>query len=254
MLKDLFEAIGKMAVRAHEAKVIVLPGAERDAFVQLPSGELHPVELPPPLTQAEVYDVASIKEAIEAFVEDTEHAVLWYDSSRITLQFDRVDCREYVRFPLEYTQQFRTLMKLPRSFDQRTLLYFLKVELAGLVDPATIAIFRTLDFTRAEEQKGKLSHQDESLGRSVQAGVRATSDIPEFLTLSVPIFAHPDFPFSIPVRISVDVNIAANQIQLTALPDTLSNAMDQALDLVGKVLTDECEVSHVLRGEPSMIK
>jgi hypothetical protein len=236
MLKEFVEAISGLAVKSIEPKVFRNAFDPRKAYVAH-AGTLKETIVPAPLLEGNVETFQSLFEAVETF--GGAAASVWHNSDRIVAMFDNADRLEVVGMQLRYSDQFEAIRKLPKTFDQRALVLFLKRNLAGAVDDTLISIFRQIDFTKREEGGTKLNHGDESLGRGVHAAVTGRSEIPEFITATVLVYSNPDVLFRATIRLSVDIDVQRCVIDLTPLPDEIENAVVAAQNEIGERLRSE---------------
>lgn len=252
MLKEFVQAIGNLAVSAGEPKTIADPADPRKAYVTH-NGQLREFAVPPPLLTAPVETVASLVEAIETFGGSSTS--IWHDRSQIIALLDNTDRLEWVKLRLQQSQQFKALSALPKSFDQRGLVLFLKRVLTGSIDDGLLPIFRQLDFSKREEATGTVKHGDESLGRSIHAKVIGQNDIPEFMAASIRVYANPEMRFTATVRLSVDVDVQRGMIDLTPLPDELENAILSTQECIAALLSELApETATVFYGAPRFAK
>lgn len=223
MLKEFVHAISGLAVQASEPKLLRDPADPRKAYV-VHNGELKETSVQPPLLASVVETTEDLMSAIGIFGSDTA-ASIWHDRTHIVALLDNADRLEMVRLPLSYSQQFKAIQALPKAFEQRALVLFLKRTMAGAIDDGLIAIFRQLDFSQREDRGGTVKHGDESLGRAVHAAVANATAIPEFMTVTLMVYSNPDLKYPVTIRLSVDVDVQRCSIELTPLPDEVENAI-----------------------------
>lgn len=248
MLKEFVEAIAKLAIDAGEPKIIHDQADPRVAYLAH-AGAYTPITVQPPLLAAPVDTIDSLAEALATFGGSSTS--IWHDRHQIVALLDNSDRRERVRLPLHQSQQFKALAALPKTFDQRGLVLFLKRVLAGAIDEGLLAIFRQIDFTKREEGAGTVKHGDESLGRSVHAVVRGCGEIPEFITVTTHVYANQDLRYAVTVRLSVDIDVTRGAIELTPLPDELENAILASQERIAQALAEVApETATVFYGTP----
>lgn len=249
MLKEFVDAIASLAVSAEQMQVLRDPYDPRKAYVRH-GDELREIVVPPPLLGAEVETLDGLFDAIRAFGAE-DNASIWHDQAGIVALLNNDDRLETVTLRLRYTEQFFALRQLPKVFDQRSLILFLKRDLGGAIDDGLLAVFRQLDFTKREEAGGAVKHGDESLGRSVHAAVTGRADIPEFINVSVPVLMNRDLVQSAGIRLSVDIDVQRCLIQLSPMPDEIERALLMTQDHIHRVLCErgDCEF-HVFAGTP----
>jgi hypothetical protein len=249
MLKEFVQAIGEMAVKAKQPELIADPFNPRKAYL-VHEGTFVEKNVASPLLNSRVDTLDSLVSAIESFGDESS---AWCNRERIEVVLDDVDRLERLHYPLHPSDQMKAVCKLPRQFDQRSLVLFLKRDLCGTIDPVVIAPFRQLDFSKRESAGGTVKHGDESLGRSIQAAVAQATEIPEFLTLSVRVYSNPDIVCRANIILSVDIDVQRGMIGLTPLPDEITNAFLSAEEFVADTLSEKVGDSLVFRGTPTMI-
>lgn len=222
MLKEFVEAISGLAVHAAEAQILRNPFDPRKAFL-LHHGAVNEMQVAPPLWNAFAETFADLFTVIEEFGSDNPS--IWHDEDGVVALLNNSDRLERVQLKLQKSDQFRALNSvLPKAFDQRGLILFLKRNLAGAVDDTVITAFRKLDFSKREEGSSVIRHGEESLGRGIHGKVTGESEIPEFLTVTVSVYTNPDAYFPVNIRLSVDIDVQRSMIELSVLPDELTRA------------------------------
>jgi hypothetical protein len=253
MLKAFVDAIAGLAVSSSEPKIIRDAGDPRKLFLSH-NGTLTEVDVTPPLHASTVNTFEALSAAVERFGEDKQ-ASIWHDRAQVIALLDDDDRRETVRLALIMSDQFKSLQKLPGVFDQRSLVLFLKRNLAGAVDVGLIAIFRQIDFSKREEGGATVKHGDESLGRSIHAAIANAADIPEYLSVRVPVYSNPGLvQFLVTIKLSVDIDVQRGTFELTPLPDELENAVRYTQEQLGELLRSGApENATVFSGTPRFV-
>lgn len=249
MLKEFVEAIGGLAIRSVEPKLLKDAVDPRTAYL-VANGVCTPTPVQPPLLKAPVETFESLFDAIKTF--GGEAASVWHDRHCVVAMFDNADRLEGARLALRMSDQFKALTSLPKAFDQRSLILFLKRNLAGAVDDTLISIFRKLDFQKREEGGATIKHAEESLGRGIHAAVTGAAEIPEFLTATVIVYSNPEIRFAVTVRLSVDIDVQRCVIELTPLPDEIERAILMTQEYIGSTLLEMApEHVAIFNGTPA---
>lgn len=235
MLKEFIESISRMATEAVEPKVIPIPGDVRSQIMRL--GETFTLAtVPPPLRKHEVHTLFDLVEAVKAYKGSV--ASVWHDHSGIVAILDDADRLDRVDMCLCESEQLATLRKLPRKFDQRGLITFLKRDLAGATSDAIIATFRGISFRRSDAGTGAVSHGGESLGRSVESAVEGTGEIPERLLVEVPIYANLGLRVRRQISLDLEVDSREATFTLAVLPDEIVTAIQKMQDQIKAMLCE----------------
>jgi hypothetical protein len=251
MLKEFVEAIGKLAVDARQPVMVGDRFDPRKAYL-IHAGKIEEKAVAPPLLNSRVDTLESLDAAVGKFAQGDASA--WCSRECVEVVLDSEDRLERIRLPLFLSDQMKAVLTLPRSFSQKDLVLFLKRNMAGAIDPAEIAPFRQLDFTKREAAGGVVKHGEESLGRSVQAAVAQASEIPEFLVVNVRVYANPDIVFRTNINLSVDIDLQRGVIDLTPLPDEIVYAFESAENHVFTAVSDQLDGDATMfRGTPTMV-
>jgi hypothetical protein len=159
-------------------------------------GEVY--DLPPPLYRREV---GSVDDVIACAKEAWEHwqeletpirngpPVIWVWPTGVVLLPDGKDSRETVHFSLTYSRAWGCLKEfalMPKLLEQKAFVRELVHTFE--CDPAIIAPWRKLDFNRSVLTQGEVAHGRDRLGREINAQASGIGDLPETITVDVPIF------------------------------------------------------------------
>ena len=199
-----------------------------------PDGPIVTFNVPPePRTHAvdDLETLAALATAadIDAVI-DGHGPALWFSPAGIILVFDREDRRETASMSLHFTEPFHTLQVLDAEGDpltQKGLIRLLRLRL-GVADPATLDRFRRLDWTATATTKAETRHQRESLGKEITAAVQGVEEIPDTLTVTVPVYDLPGLPCPHDVRLGLEVDANEQRFTLVPMPGQLSAAIADA--------------------------
>ena len=175
---------------------------------------------------------------------DGARVVAWYGLDAVTLVLDdeghRVDT---VKLTLSPSGPFAKLVEIAAvkaKFDQKAFARLLRIDFADCLDPVVLLNrVKRVQFDTVGTRTGVVTRQQESLGTSITSKVEAEGgDLPEVVTLAVPVWANPDLHDRYPCRCSVEVDPAEGTFRLLPLPDELDRVRQLALDDLGRRLTE----------------
>jgi hypothetical protein len=238
MLKEFIESISRLATEAVEPKTVAVPGDGRSQILRL-GDKIELASVAPPVRVHSVYTLEDLVNALDKYTGDTSS--IWHGHHEVTAVLDDEDRRDLVGMALQESEQLATLRKLPKTFDQRGLVTFLRRDMANAVSDSMVAIFRGISFRRADAGNGVVTQGGESLGRSVEAAVEGTGQIPEVLSFNVPIYTNVGLRRRYPIAVDVDVNPREATFTLTVLPDEISIAVQAMQDYIHTSLTQLVE-------------
>ena len=172
-------------------------------------------------------------ETLAALAEGCTDPALWFCRTQIVLHFDAADRRELAVMPLQFSEPFQDLRQLADrdTWTQKGLIRFLRLRL-GVDNPAMLDRFRRLDWTHTATTKAESRHQRESLGKEITAAVQGVEDIPDTLTVTVPVYDLPVLPCPQEVRLALEVDAGEQRFTLAAFPGQLAAAEAAAAEIV----------------------
>lgn len=223
-LKESIELIQQTAVQAAGPQRIFQSEDKRHA-TYLIDGKPQVFDLGVPPRSQEVTTLDDLIRFANDHPDDGISSV-WHNESAVTLLLDDDDRRERVVFPLvpsEEIQRLRSACLEPR-YTQRAFVDLLYRILR--IDDATVLPFRRLDFKVVSAAAGEVEHGKDRLGRSVASEVTGTSEIPEQLTVSVPLYESPGERDKYAIVCSIGLNAQASEIEFRPFPGELSRAYE----------------------------
>lgn len=263
MFKEALELIQGTAQRAAGAEILQIPGDGRSCYVRFGDEiKRFVVEAKP-----RGHLVDSLDDLIE-FVAwychrlEPSDCTVWHSRDGVTAVLDESDRRDHCTFPLEFSDEWKTVSDLGAWLDQRQFIRLLSVPLAGaLDDPGLISKFRQLDWSMQQEAKGVVQRGKESLGKSIAAQVTAAVDLPEEIDLYVPVYTNRGERDRHRVRCALDIDPHKQVLQLVPMPNELHTIVEEAQDSIRSRLVaaskrqtavgdDESPLFSVFSGKP----
>lgn len=220
---------------------------ERTAVYAMPDGSLLREDLDPPLRRYKLASFSDLCDMLAPASPTAERPMVFHDVGRIVVLLDRDDRREEATMLLHFSQAFTALcqLKAGNGFAIPSLVRFLRSIKA---DPALIAAFRRIDFTRTTAGRTDVQHGRESLGRSVEASVQQADKIPEVFAIGCPVYLALRSETFTQVEVQVFIDHEAQKIELRVDSDDLDLAIDRAHAAIRKLLPAGIEV---YRGSPA---
>ena len=175
-------------------------------------------------------------------VKDGEGVSVWYDRTGVTALLDDGTRRDKVTLPLQLSPQILTLQELEKSsarLKQKEFIKLLRVPLAGTLTrhPNLLKSVRSVEFRQAVNGNSDLQQGKSSIGRAIMSQLTGTENIPEEVTLSVPVFLSVVVnPF--PIVCALDVDAACETFQLIPLPGEIEASIRSAESKLGAYLRD----------------
>lgn len=266
MLKDLFQSIVGLSQKAQDVQTIPLDNGETLAIVGADGvldkhRSLKRIET----LRVKTTDIESFVSAVGTFhsiaesssgrfahVEGATGATVFVEGENSAMcVLDNRTRSDTVKLLLEKTHQFESLTVLDNAFNQRDLLKFLRVDLHQAGVETFVANFRDLQWNRADGSMGKLNHADESMGRTVENRVQSSTDIPEEISVNVPVFTAPSMAdISVTLTMVVQVDFQNQSIRLTVPPNEAQKAIQfvrqSVFERILKAFKDDDKIQVVM--------
>jgi len=221
MILEALEFLRDQANAAVEPKAVHEDATVKILFV---NGERHEVEKPTPPRSHNVQSLDEVLALAKRFAADSP--VVWYGSTGVQLVIDdgayRVDRATLTFVP---TAQWQTVKSLgPKVwFDQAAFVRFLRIELKGLTeDGVLLDRVKSLTWKTGSTTNQTVGFGKASLGRSIEAEVKSTGDIPEEIGLVVRVHNNPGEDERFTVRCAVDINEDEQKLRLIPFPDEIA--------------------------------
>jgi hypothetical protein len=247
MLKELFESIGKTAVKAEGQRIFTAAAEPKHRYyLSDENGALTAVESGPEPRHHVAGGMEVIVDFAKRFHSPAEGdgmPAIWYSRGGIVCLIDDGTRRDRVDMPLKLSKQMEVLLCLEGKrggLKQAELIKLLRIEFADALSQAEglVDLVRRVKFTVGAQTETEVRHTKTSIGRSLEAEITGASAIPENVTLEPRIFAS-GFP-NIRRRIvcALDVDPQIEQFFLTPLAGETENALFDAESVIGDKLEE----------------
>lgn len=228
MIADAIKALADLAVRATTPHKIDSGDTRKLAYVV--ADQMVTIDTEPTPRKHEVKSLDDALELANRFANRSP--VVWYDEDAVVLVIDDASHRtETATFRLHTSEVFDKLAELHKSkpkLDQKAFVRLLRIDLAGTLDPVVLlnAVRAVRWSSTTDVNVGK---QRESLGRDIEARCTDGKDLPENVTLNVPVYRVAGERTPLPCRCSVEVDAADGTFRLLPLPDELDKVRQAAI-------------------------
>jgi hypothetical protein len=206
------------------------------------AGQIHTIEDTP---DARAHKLDSIEDLIhfanrfQDFASDTSAYAgpsVWHSIGAITCLVDDSERIDTAMVNLVYGSQFTSLDRHAKdgSVSQVAFVRFLRFGL-GLTE-AIIGPFRRLAWN--SNTTGTTVHGASSMGKSIEAISNGTDQLPDRITLEIPIYSTRGADTHHKIPCGVDVDVDNQRLQLVPEPDAIERAIDAAQGLLRKALRE----------------
>ncbi len=241
MLSEAIERIRELGVQAANPTHLTDTADGRQKVYATNKGELLHVPIGAPVRRSQVYTLDDLIRCTQTLpLHDT--FAFWHNSSFVRLVLDETDRRDLVVLKLEISRQFGKLLLQDAGEDRYSQSEFVRMLHRTMgVDAATVAKFRRLDFKVIQMAEGEHEHGKDRMGKSVHAEVKGTSDLPDELLVTIPVYNTPGERQVESIRCSIDLDPQRSEILMRPLPGELSIALENRQRQMQSTLLDVTE-------------
>lgn len=236
MIADALKYLASLASDA--AKPQPLPLDDPRAFHYAHAGTLHVFPRPEP---PRGHKLGTLDDLL-AFAEKhaTAESRIFFGPGSVVLILDGDDYRiERAELPLKHSAPWLKLVELdaPASgawFEHKPFLRLLRRDLAGTLPPGVLHDrVKRVSFENGATVTASVSrNKAESMGREITSKVSGEGEIPDEVTLEVPVYSTAGETQRFPVRCSVEVDPGRGAFCLAPLPDELDRVQALALESI----------------------
>lgn len=198
------------------------------------------IEVPVPPRRHEVCQLADLIALAARF----DGSVVWYDEGAVIAVFDDSEHRaERATLALVESDLFaavRLLAKNKPAYDHKSFVRLLKITLAGTLAPsALLDVVRRVKFDNGTVTHSESRKSRESLGREITATVSAEGEIPDAVTLQVPVYKTLGETQPYPVRCTVEVDPLEGTFRLLPFADEIERVQQLAIGSIAERLHEQ---------------
>lgn len=225
MLAEFLQFISTKAVEAERVDIKKIEGT--DIVLIKTAAGVEKMTLPPERRKHTVFSLADLMEAAQKW---GPAGVLFHNDDSVVLVIDDSERRDFVGMTLVHSEQFKALSQLLKkpTLSQREAVRLLKYTLNDCVPEGLYRTFAKLEFRRSNTGHADIGHGKESLGRNVEAVVQGTTEIPEQVRATIPIYSTAGATYRRDVLLSVDVDPQDETFTIAPFPDALERAVQDA--------------------------
>lgn len=245
MLKEALQHLQSLSENAARAQIVEVKGVPRTRWIDV-AGELTPVELPPEDRRYEFFSIASLCEFLKGAAV---RPILFYCQDALFAYLDSETRCEEALLRLNATREYGALLEASagRQYEQAEFIRLLRVDL-GIAAPELLGVLRNVKWRRNAEGSSELQHGRESLGRSVDAEVTGTSEIPEELTFEVQMVEQ--LKHQVTIEAAIEILVESQTFRLTPLAGQRRRVFDETMAALDEELRQWCTFSDIFCGRP----
>jgi hypothetical protein len=164
---------------------------------------------------------------------------VFFNEGYVVLVFDWGDHRiEKASFLLNWSDPWKTAQKLGQWMESKTLIRLLRVDLRGcLPDAALVDTIRKVKFESGQTATVETTRTRESLGKELASKIVTAADVPEWVTLDIPVYSNLGETDRYPLRCSLEIDaLRSDPFQFKPFPDEIERVMQLAVQSIGERL------------------
>ena len=240
MLKEALEYLSGLATKAAAPQEIETDDP-RFARYLTGSGSVIKVELDPLPRDHRIGQLSDLISLARESAAAVDTCVVWYDENAVVLIMDDGEHRcQKAAMILAESDVFSIVRKLGvANYDHKSFIRLLRVHLAGALNPGSLLeIVRRIRFENGSVTNASVQKNRESLGREITSAVSAESEIPDVVTLAVPVYKTLGEADPYPVRCTVEVDPIEGRFRLTPFPDEIERVQQLAVGSIAERLAE----------------
>lgn len=180
-----------LAAQSLTPAVVTIPG--QPAHVQTvwnpAKGELQAVTLDIAPRNHQAHDLET---AMNAVAENKDTAAVWYNRDAVVVLLDDAVRRDRVTLELPNTPQFNWLVDndKPTKLSQADLLFLLRTTFKDCLPygSSLFAQLRKVNWKQLKDAESEIAKNKASIGKAIKSELAGAEDLPEYVTLNVPVF------------------------------------------------------------------
>lgn len=235
MIAEALKFLTDLSTRATAPVKLEIPDP-RTAYYAF-NGEGIEIPIPDPPREHAPRQLEDIIRLAERFADEGDHSpAVWYDEGEVWLVIDDQAHRcETASLTLIESDVFKTVRSLAGgtkapSFDHKSFVRLLRIDLAGALPPAALLdVVRRVKFDNGTVATSQVVRSRESIGREITSTVSAESEIPDTVTLSVPVYKTRGETDCYPLRCTVEVDPMEGRFRLIPFPDEIERVQGLAV-------------------------
>jgi hypothetical protein len=239
MFKELFQAINDQAVKANGMQPVDV-GDPEYLYFHGPQGVIEKIPRPPKPRQHKVETLNDLLAAAGRY-QDGKPASVWFNVHEVVaITRDDDHPIDRVTFKLTMSDPWMelTLLESKSWCEHKDFVRLLRINLAGCGADALLESVRKMKFENGAVVTSEVARNRESLGRSITSQATGEKEIPEELTLSVPIYSNRGETDRYGIRCSVEVDPLRGLFRLLPMPDEIERVYGLALESIRSRLED----------------
>lgn len=252
MIQEAMELFKETVEAAGRVQIVPLPGRGDKVLVVRPGEAVLEVKTDTPPRHDRLHSLKSFADAAKAFGSEV---VVYVGKEEVEAILnntgDRLDC---LTMPLPLHPQFKLLAGLTgQGWNVKQVVRFLKVSLRGCLQEGFAERFSKLDFDQRTSGGDATGHGRDSLGRKVEMVVSNAEDIPEFFSVSLPVF-NLEIATVVSVEVAVTLDTQARTIALEVIPGGIDKAHSLGRVIVMEYLDAALPAALVLDGTAQVLE
>jgi hypothetical protein len=243
MIRDALELVGELKAESLCPKTVHETRTQR--YVKL-GDDIVPYAKDLPARDHDVDILNDLIALANRFHEDDHQPVVWFNEDTVVLVVnDEGDRADVATMKLERSDLFKAISNLnPATWYQpKDFVRLLRITLYGALEPSVLLDpVRKVKFETTSSASSENARTRESVDKSILNSISSASALPEYVTLTLPVYVNPGANIKVSVVAAVEIDYTRQAFQLVILPDELENAKDTVMrhlaDVLGAQLDD----------------
>jgi hypothetical protein len=232
---ETLDKIEQLVKDANAVQILPAPGEPAHVYYLREGTMVKRVEADPAIifhaasTMETLADKAADALQVEGYAAGSRSDVqAWVDRSGVVLLLDATR-RNRVTYPLTVSDQINAFTAMKgTAYTQKDLIFLLRTTFRDCLGLAgdIIPILRTVKFKDHLSGESNIGHGKASIGKSLMTEITGTGNLPEYVVLSVPVFAQAGVQaVRATVECALEPDAATQTFRLIPLPGAIERAI-----------------------------
>ena len=247
--KSAVEAIAALQRTACTPSLIQIPGDDtRLLLVHGDTAEF--LVVPPRRRDHRVDNINSFSTAVTLY----EIPVIYHRDDFVVGIINDDDRKDFVTWDLKLDSRWGILRSLikPSSFDHKSFIRWLRVDMRGAITRDFIDSIRSINFSQLAEGDSYIATGTEKMGKSVVAKVNIKGDLPDEIKVSCPIYSSYGANQHYSVSLMLDIDVQAQRFVVQFPESEMTTAENAFANWMQAELSNNCPNAHVFAGTPNL--
>lgn len=251
MITEAMQWIAAQVTKAQSPQLLRVDDIPNKVWVAH-GGTLHTQDTEPPPLRLLVHSLGSLVAVVKNQVFDSAGVHIYVSGDSISVVDQSLDRRRgWCMLQLEQSIPLLRLVQIDgQSLSHAQFMRDFRTVFDRCAPAGFAGRFAKLDFKRRNDGTRTIEHGRESLGKSIEAAVAGADELPNEVTLQLPLFATDGLRdlYDVECRILIDADNEERPLSIHVRPDAITHLVSKQLRDTATSLAEILDTDHVYVG------